>query len=96
MIVSDTRAFQQVLGVGDTSILPDWLVVGVTVGTCDVQTSKTQQANYNVFHDHAAGLSETLFTRSMRTHRTANSSVERHCDSVQLGKSSKHDSEHSQ
>ena len=91
MIVSDTRAFQQVLGVGDTSILPDWLVVGVTVGTCDVQTSKTQQANYNVFHGHAGGLSETWFKCSMQS---MNELIVHQrdiagCDSVHDDKSSK-------
>ncbi len=57
MIVSDTRTFQQMLGVGDTSlVVPDWLLMGVTVGMCDVQTSKPLQAQYHVFHDHAGGL----------------------------------------
>lgn len=85
------------LGVGDTSlVVPDWLLYGVTLGTYYVQTSKTRPALDKLFHQHAAGLSETSFTSSMQTHRTANSSVERHCDSVQLGKSSKHDSEHGQ
>ena len=97
MIISSRHAFQQMLGVGDTSlVLPDWLVLGVTVGMCDIQTSKTLQAHYNVFHDHAAGLSETSFASSMQTHRTTNSSLERHCDSAHLGKSSKYDSTHSQ
>ncbi len=97
MIASDVRAFQQILGVGDTSlVLPDWPVLGVTVETCDVQTSKRLQAHYNVFHDHAGGLSESWFASSMQMHEIADSSPKRHCDSAHLAKSSKCDSKHSQ
>ncbi len=68
MIVSDIRTFQQMLDVGDTSlVVPDWLLMGVTVGMCDVQTSKTRQAHYHVFHGHAGGLSETWFKGSMQS-----------------------------
>ena len=92
MVVSDICAFQQLLDLGETSlVLLGWLNLGVTVGTCDFYTHSKHYKHITMCSMIRLVARLRLGSKAACKAWIAHQRGIAGCDSVHVDKSAKHE-----